>query len=155
MMSQEVITQVISDVLRKEGFIKWRNYDLLITQERIIFARYTREMYKTDNKAMVESLKGKSFKERMATTMSGNQRLYERYQDKPYDSIISATEGNFQIPINQITKVKRPMGVQYDQNHQEIPRKVIIVTNQGKHELKFHSVYASDGTYKAIKSLIK
>ncbi len=154
-MSQESLYQIIPNVTRKEGFLKVRSYNLVLTSTRIIFARYTKEMRKADDKALVESLKGKGFKARLVATMSGNERLYESYENKSFDTILSETEGNFEIPITQILKVKRPIGVRYDDNHQEIPRKVIIVTNQTKHELKFYTATASDEAYKALKNLVK
>ncbi len=154
-MSQETMHQIIPNVTRKEGFLKARLYNLILTSQRIIFARYTKEMRKADDKALVDSLKGKGFKDRLVATMSGNERLYGRYENQSFDTILSETEGNFEIPMAQIQKVKRPIGIRYDDNHQEIPRKVIIVTNQAKHELKFYTATASNDAYKVLKDLVK
>lgn len=154
-MSQETLNQIIDQVTRKEGFLKASTYNLVITNERLIFSKYTKAMQKEDDKALMESLKGKGFKDRFMETMSGNKRLYERYQDRSFEEILNETEGNFDIPFKQIKKVKRSMGGKSDDNNQEIPRKVTIIAENGSHELKFNSAQASDGTYNVLKSILK
>ena len=151
MSEDEKVLFIIPNVHQKEGFLKTQGYRLVLTNQRVIFAKVTKEMQKEEDKELKESLKGKSIKERMGTLMTGSKRVNEKYQAMSIDEILSETEGNFCLSNEDIRKVKRPMGTRFDENGQPYPRNITIHTQQGKHILKFHYAQESDEAYRILK----
>ncbi len=155
MSQNEKIMYIIQNVSIKEGLLRSPSYRVIVTNERLVFAKVTKEMVKEENQALKENLKGKGFKERVGVLMTSSQQAQERYQSMAVEEILRETEGNFAVPFTDIRKVKRPMGTRFDENNQPYPRNITIHTQQGKHVLKFHYANESDDAYRVLKDCEK
>lgn len=151
----EKIEHIIGSVARKEGFLKYQGYRLFFTNKRLIFGKLTKAMLKQEEKDFIESLKGKGFKARLGAVMTGNQTLYEKYQDVEPDMILNEMPGSFFIERSLLTKVKQPGVTRFDDNGQQINKNIVLKTTSGKHVLKIRDTHETDRAYQALKQYVK
>ena len=151
----ESLLGIITGAAKKIGIVKQKRYHIVVTDQRIVFAEITKAMVKEDQKKLVEETKGKGFMARMKIAMQANQIAAERFENMSIEEILQMSSENFAVHFSTVKKIKTPLGVRYDQNEQEMPKKVDIISEQGTHSLRFDTPKESNHAYKLLKDAHK
>jgi len=91
----------------KLGFLSYKQYYVFVTNKRLIFNRYTKEMAKAHDKSLNEKVKGQGFKERLKTIASHRVTLPEQYLTMDFEEIMALHEDNFSLNYDEINGIKR------------------------------------------------
>jgi hypothetical protein len=110
----EQIIGVIPAVSRKKGMFNIENFNVVVTEKRMIFALMTNEMIKEEAK---KAGKEGGLLSGIANAMTVGYTFYKRYFDMTPESALKETAGNFDIERSSLRKIKFVEG-QYkrDQN---------------------------------------
>lgn len=97
----EALIGIIPNASRKKNFFSMESFNIIVTNQRMIFAQMTNEMVKAEAAThRGEGIKG------VFKAMGAGANLWQRYQQMPPDQALAETPGNFGLYINQIRKVK-------------------------------------------------
>ena len=151
----EKILTILPNLSKKKGFFSLRrdNYTLVVTEQRLIFARLSKALYKkqiADVKAIMEKNKKNKvgFLSSMADRMTAYSNWFQRYYDMSIEEIISETSDNIVIEKSDIItlKVLQFMEVNEDsfQGKTRVPL-LIIKTKTDKYKFVFSNNYNSAG----------
>jgi hypothetical protein len=100
-MPGEALIGVIPNATRKKNLFSNESFNIIVTNQRMIFAQMTSEMIKAE----AATYKGQGIKG-VFKAMGAGGNLWQRYQQMPPDQALAETPGNFGLYINQIRKVK-------------------------------------------------
>ncbi len=92
------------------GLFNIKQYNIFITDERLIFSFMSKEAKKETQKRLDEKVKGKSFKERLSIIASHGYVLPEQYHEMAIDDIANEHPNNIVILLEDVVKlsIKRP-----------------------------------------------
>lgn len=149
----ESIIQIVGDIYVKRGMFKKDAYRLIFVQERVLFSHLTKAIRKEERKTFEESLRGKSFKERMGAVFHDNQRVYEKYEKLTSEEILSAGTASFSLDYKDVLSIKKK--VFFKTQDKEKPTKVTLKTINEELILSFSDETASNKTYKLIQENVQ
>ncbi len=132
----EPIVGLIPTVEIKKGLFKSETYHLVLTQQRLVFARLTSEMLKeAAAQAKAEAKEeGKGFFGQWGAVISSNSAIAERYLQMPVEAILAENPENFSIPLAEIKKAKTKSN--YDSEYDEADELIIEAGEKYKIKLK-------------------
>ncbi len=106
--SAESVVGVISFVERRKGLFGSESFNLVLTADRLVFAKVTSEMLKAAVAEARQEAKaqGKGFFGQWGAQLGASGNIAERYYQMPVDAILREHSDNFQLPLGQIQKVQ-------------------------------------------------
>lgn len=147
---EEKILGALPNVSLKKGLFKSILYNLVITDKRMIFARFRKELIKEEAKKRAEKLEeeGRGKVRQFFAKLGTGLTFYKRYFDMDPEEILKETEGNFFIVPSNVSKIRLKKGsVSYDEDGNvgyENPHTLFITTSSGeKLKLLFRSDFNS------------
>lgn len=114
-MDAETIVGIIPDLKHKKGFLKYEGCNVIVTNNRLIVARMTKQMRKA-----------------LADTSAE-----EKYRGMAVEDILSETEGNFAIDASGINRLRVERGAGGDIDTSGGPDRLILKSTAGKHVFTF------------------
>jgi hypothetical protein len=108
----EPVVGVLPVLERRKGVLSTEAFTLVLTSQRLVFARLTTEM----QRAVVEQAKqaakaeGKGFLGQWGAVLGVTSALRERYSRLPVEAILGEHPDNFSIPIQEVRQVKIKSG---------------------------------------------
>ncbi|MFH1722199.1 MAG: zinc ribbon domain-containing protein [Candidatus Altiarchaeota archaeon] len=141
-MAAESVVAVLPIVRRKKGLFGQETFNLVFTQQRIIFAQLTSDMIKVEAKRKNDEAKaeGKGFLSRMASSAFSGYSLHERYPAMAPEDVLAETPGNFSLTPADISSYKVKGGGTYYENDgtaRSKPNELEIKSSQGKLKFQF------------------
>jgi hypothetical protein len=100
-MPGETFVGVIPSATRKKGMFSQEAFNIVVTNQRMIFAQMTPEMIKNE----AASYRGQGIKGAFKA-MGAGYSLWQRYPQMSPDQALAETPGNFGIYLNHVRKVK-------------------------------------------------
>jgi len=132
----EGIVGVISMVQRRKGLFGSESFTLVLTLERLIFAKMTSEMLKdavVDARQQAKS-QGKGFFGQWKAQLGAYSARARAYFDMPVEAILREHPDNFQIPVSQVRKVQVRHGA-YDEETNTPDQLIIHAGNKYRFNL--------------------
>ena len=114
-MDAETIIGIIPSLKHKKGFLKYEGCNVIVTNNRLIVARMTKEIRKA-----------------LADTSPE-----EKYRGMAIEAILSETEGNLAIAADEIKRIRVERGSGGDIEVSGGPDRLIVRTTSGKHLFTF------------------
>ena len=150
----EVIEVFIPHVKLKVGLLKSTPYHLIVTNERLLMIQNTKAVQKAAQQRLLQTLKGKSMKERMLASLSMNSALAQHYENLGPEGALLETPGNHAYPRHTLIKVRTSIGAGYDENNRPTSGTITLTTTTGK--LVFKGATTEDGerAYHALKKAL-
>jgi hypothetical protein len=102
-MPAETLTGIIPGASRKKNMLSAEGFNIIVTGQRMIFAQMTSQMVQEEAKRKAA---GKGFFGGMAAGMGAGFDLWKRYLEMPPEQALRENPGNFDIPLNQIRRIK-------------------------------------------------
>ena len=100
-MPGETFIGVIPNAQRKKNMFSTETFNIVVTNQRMVFALATTDMIKAEAMSHKgEGIKG-AFK-----AMTAGYNLWQRYPGMSPDQAMAETPGNFCVYLNQVRKVK-------------------------------------------------
>ncbi len=113
-MDGEAVIGVLPNLARKKGFLGFGRdtFNVVLTQNRIIFALLTSQMIKDEAQRAREEAKarGDNIFKKMWNTATAGYNVHKRYPAMAPDAILAETAGNFVIDPNAVTRMKYKNG---------------------------------------------
>jgi hypothetical protein len=100
-MPGETFIGVIPNARRKKNMLSTETFNIVITNQRMVFALVTSDMIKAE----AASHKGEGIKGAFKA-MTAGYNLWQRYPGMSPDQAMAETPGNFSVYMNQVRKVK-------------------------------------------------
>jgi len=100
-MPGEAFIGVIPNAQRKKNMFSTETFNIVVTNQRMVFALVTSDMIKAE----AQSHKGEGIKG-VFKAMAAGYNLWQRYPGISPDQVMAETPGNFSIYMNQVRKVK-------------------------------------------------
>jgi hypothetical protein len=97
----ETLIGIIPSASRKKNLFTMESFNIIVTNQRMIFAQMTNEMIKAE----AATYKGQGIKG-VFKAMGAGGNIWQRYQQMPPDQALAETPGNFGLYLNQVRKVK-------------------------------------------------
>jgi hypothetical protein len=97
----EALIGVIPAASRKKSLFSMESFNIVVTNQRMVFAQMTNDMIKAEAAAHRGQGIGGVFK-----AMTSGYSLWQRYPQMSPDQALAETPGNFGVYLNQIRKVK-------------------------------------------------
>ena len=141
----ENLVGIIPGVHRKKGLFGSETFNILVTDNRLVFALLTNDIIKEQ----AAQLKGQGFMARLQGAASG-EYITRRYQDMPPEQALKESPGNFTITTSDVKKIKIKMGSANTGNVHDDDGKLEIQTNRDK-----LSFVLPAGSYPAAKTVLK
>ena len=135
---EEKILGVIPNAALKKGLFKSILYNLVITDKRMIFARFRKELIKEEAKKRTERLEeeGKGKVRQFFAKLGTGLTFYKRYFDMDPEEILKETEDNFFIMPSNVNKIRLKEGsVIHDEDgdvESQNPHTLLITTTSGE-----------------------
>jgi len=135
---EEKILGALPNVSLKKGLFKSILYNLVITDKRMIFARFRKELIKEEAKKRAEKLEeeGRGKVRQFFAKLGTGFTFYKRYFDMDPEEILKETEGNFFITPSNVGKIRLKKGsVSRDEDgdvEYENPHTLFITTTSGE-----------------------
>jgi hypothetical protein len=146
---EEKILGVVPNFKKSKSWGRWDTYSLVVTDQSFIFALMTSQMVKDAAAEAQKNAKevGKGFFARWGDQIKSGFTLYQKYYNMPVESILEESKENFQLQLDNISKVivKKKTG---DENLADTTE-IKIETASGKQE------YFIDGTSKEMVGLFE
>ena len=122
----EPVIGIIAGLAQQKG-LSARQYNLIVTQQRLIFARLTDQMLKgaMDQAKQEAKAEGRGFFGQWGSLFKANAKLCERYYQMPIDLIVRENPENFVLYPQQIRKVRIQIANAFDETNNNIDRLVI------------------------------
>ncbi|MEA3313198.1 MAG: hypothetical protein U9Q18_02340 [Caldisericota bacterium] len=141
-MEEEKVLGVIPHVGLKKGLFKPESCNLVITNRRVIVAKFSKDIYKKETQERVEETKQEGrgrFKQFLASA-STMTTFYKRYLDMEPEDILKETPGTFTIEPSTVIKTQLKEGRRYsdeDGFEQQNPHSLLIVMPKAKLQFNF------------------
>jgi hypothetical protein len=122
----EPVIGIIAGLAQQKG-LSARQYNLVVTQQRLIFARLTEQMLKD---AMGEArqeakAEGRGFFGQWGAQFKANAKVCERYYHMPIDMILRENPDNFVIYPQQVKRVRIQMADAFNETGNNVDRLII------------------------------
>ncbi|MFB6088234.1 MAG: hypothetical protein ABEK36_00465 [Candidatus Aenigmatarchaeota archaeon] len=148
MNKEENVLGVVKDL--QTGFLGRNIYNLVLTDQRLIFAKYSTELMKQERERALEGAQDKGFFGRWKASLTSGFNFHNRYHSMEPDEIIREDEENFVINSEEIKSVKL-RGRRFDPgSDKREPNKMEIVWSGGKEKFKFEKQ-----TVNQVKEILK
>jgi len=135
MSEKENILGVIRDL--RTGFLGRNSYNLVLTDRRLIFAKYSSELMKQEREKAVEGAQDKGFFGKWKASVSSGFNFHKRYYSMEPREILQENEDNYEIRPEEITSIKlRGRGFDSGADKRE-PNKMKIKWSGGKEKFNF------------------
>jgi len=133
----EGVVGVIPLLERRKGLLGSESFTLVLTLERLIFAKMTAQMLKEIVAQARQEAKaqGKGFFGQWGAQLGAYSAHAQRYLQMPVEAILRENPDNFQIPVAQVRKVRIRSGY-HDQDHSDPDRLEIHAGNKMRFSLK-------------------
>jgi hypothetical protein len=133
----EPVIGIIRGLAQQKGFSA-RQYNLVVTQQGLVFARLTDQMLKAAVSQAKQEAKGqgRGVFGQLGAMARANAKLCERYYNMPVDMIIQETPDNFVIYPQQIKRVRVQIANAFDESNNTIDRLVIQAGSRLVFQLK-------------------
>ena len=143
-MEEEKILGVIPKVSLRRSLFKVENFNLVVTDKRIIAAKFTKEIYKKEaNKRAKEAKeKGHGRFKQFLSSAGTSFTFYKRYLDMPLEEILGETAGTFTVEPSNVKDIRLKEGrssVDEDGSENKNPNTLLIVTSNSKLKFNFNS----------------
>jgi hypothetical protein len=102
-MPGETLTGIIPGASRKKNLISAEGFNIIVTNQRMVFALMTNQMVQEEVK---RNAAGKGFFGGVAAGMSAGYSLWRRYLEMPPEQALLENPENFDVHLNQIRRVK-------------------------------------------------
>lgn len=134
--ASEPVIGIISGLGQQKG-LSGRAYNLVVTQQRLVFARLTDQMLKaaTEQSKQDAKAEGKGFFGQWGAMFKANAIICERYYHMPMDMILQETPDNFVVYPQQVRRVRILTANSTDQSNM-IDRLQIHATSKMTFQLK-------------------
>jgi hypothetical protein len=121
----------------QKGLFKSENYNLVVTTQRLAFARLTNEMRKAEIEMAKQQAKaeGKGFLKQWGAGLGAGRAIRERYATMSIDEIMREHPDNFTIPLGQINKVRLIRGSMDDEGGSSPDQMIIHAASKMKFTL--------------------
>jgi hypothetical protein len=128
--SSEPVIGIIGGLGQQKG-LSARAYNLIVTQQRLVFARLTDQMLKaaTEQSKQEAKAEGRGFFGQWGAMFKANAKVCERYYQMPIDMILQETPDNFVVYPQQVRRVRILIANSMDQTN-TIDRLVIHATSK-------------------------
>lgn len=138
---EEKVLGAIPNVSLKKGLFKSVIYNLIVTNERLLFAKFRKELFKEEARERAEELEeqGKGKIRQFFAKLGTGFTFYKRYLDMDPEDILKETEDNFFLTPQAVRSIKLKRGrVSYDEDGDEYqnPHTLLITTTSGE-KMKF------------------
>jgi hypothetical protein len=150
--SSESVVGVLSFLERRKGLMGSEAFNLVLTADRLVFAKLTSDMLKAAVAQARQDAKaqGKGFFGQWGAQLGASGNIAARYFEMPVDAILRENPDNYQLPLQQIQKVQVKHG-HYDEQ-QTNPDYLII---QAGNKMRFNLKGISAGeAKKALKQVL-
>lgn len=129
--TSEPVLGIIRGLGQQKG-LKAISYNLIVTQQRLVFAELTPQMLKSAVGQAKQEAKGegRGLFGQWGAMATANAKLCERYLTTPIDMIIRENPRNFVIYPQQIKNVRILIANRYDESGNNIDRLVIRATSK-------------------------
>jgi hypothetical protein len=148
----ERVVAVIGNLTEVAGFmgVKSKTYTLVITDQRLIFARLTKERMNAIVAQARDEAKaaGKGFFGQWGAQLGSSFNYHELYSQMTPEEALAETPDNYAIDRSTIVSVKYKTGTM-DENGASTPDRVIIKTASGKHKIQVN------GSLRAVKDTLR
>jgi hypothetical protein len=150
--SSESVVGVLSFVERRKGLLGSEAFNLVLTADRLVFAKVTSEMLKEaiDEARRGAKAQGKGFFGQWGAQLGASGSIAERYYQMPVDAILRENPDNFQLPLGQIQKVQVKHG-QFDE--QQTNPDYVVIHAGGKMRFNLKGVSAGQAK-KALREVL-
>jgi len=122
--SAEPVLGIVPGVDYRKGLFSSKSYNLILTSQRIVFARLTSDMLKCASRRAKEQAKaqGKGFFGQWGASMGAHKALAERYHQMTVEEILREHGDNFFVLNQHVRKVnvKRRSSVDDEAMHDEM-----------------------------------
>ncbi len=146
--TSEKVTGVIPAL--STGWLGRQSYSLIVTDHRLIFAKYSSELMKQEREKAVAGLDDKGFFGRWKASVSSGFNFHERYYEMDPETILKEDEDNYEITPEEIESVKTKSG-NWDLEHSKSQaNEMTIKWSGGKEKFKFHQMNP-----KQVKGVLK
>jgi len=124
-------------VERRKGLFGSEAFNLVLTPQRLVFARLTSDMVRDAGEQAKQSAEadGKGFFGQWRARMGANSFIVERYHSMPIGEILREHPDNFSIPNQQVRKVEVKRG-HFDEDMQDPDQLIIHAGDKLKFNLK-------------------
>ena len=141
----EEIVSVIPLVYRPKSFGRRDSFTIICTNERTVFANFTGKMMKEAvNEARAQAKEeGKGFFGQWGAQLTSTSNYHQRYWEMKPDEILAQTEGNFDLPHNQLVKLKVKKKVSHDEDDFQVRTEMQYETANSKYKFMIDS-YSKD-----------
>jgi len=147
MDGKENVLGVVEDL--RTGFLGRSSYNLVVTDLRLIFSKYSTELMKQEREKALEGAKDKGFFGRWKASLSSGFDFKNRYYEMEPETILQEGEDNFEIKLEEVRSVKlRERGWNPGLDKRD-PNKMEIKWSGGKEKFKFEKQ-----TAKQVKELL-
>jgi len=140
-MENEQIVGVIPNVSLKKGLFRSELFTFVITNRRLIAAKWSKQIYKqeVDERKREAKQEGKGKLKQLFAAAGTMFAFADRYLTMNPDEILQETAGSFAVEPGAVQKVKFKPGY-FDQNNDtETPSTLLLVTTGGKLKFSFKS----------------
>lgn len=140
-MEKEKVLGVIPNAGLKKGLFKSDSCNLVVTNKRVIVAKFSKDIYKKEARERTEKAKqeGRGRFKQFLSSASTMMTFYKRYLDMLPEDILKETPGTFAIDPGTVVKIQLREGRRYsdeDGFEQQNPHSLLIVMPKAK--LQFH-----------------
>lgn len=143
-MEEEKVIGVIPKASLRRGLFKVENFNLVVTDKRIIAAKFTNEIYKEEARKRAKEAKEEGhgrFKQFLSSAGTGFT-FYKRYLDMSPEDILRETAGTFTIETSNVRDIRLREGRSFtdeDGFENKNPNTLLIVTPNSKLKFNFSS----------------
>lgn len=134
MNKKENVLGVIEDL--RTGLLGRNSYNLVLTDRRLIFAKYSTELMKKEREKALEGAQDKGFFGRWKASISSGFNFHKRYYNMEPEEILREGEDNYEIRPEEIKSVKLRGGFDPGSDKRD-PNKMDIAWSGGKEKFKF------------------
>ncbi len=141
-MEEEKVLGVIPHAGLKKGLFKSESCNLVVTNKRIIVAKFSNDVYKKEVRERVEETKqeGRGRFKQFLSSAGTMTTFYKRYLDVLPEDILKETPGTFVIEPSTVVKTQLKEGRRYsdeDGFKQQNPHSLLIVMPKAKLQFNF------------------
>ncbi len=141
-MEEEKVLGVIPNAGLKKGLFKSESCNLVVTNNRVIVAKFSKDIYKKEARERAEETKqeGRGRFKQFLSSASTMTTFYKRYLDMLPEDILKETPGTFVIEPSTVVKTQLREGRRYrdeDGFEQQNPHSLLIVMPTAKLQFNF------------------
>lgn len=141
-MEEEKILGVIPYAGLKKGLFKSESCNLVVTNKRVIVAKFSMDVYKKEAQERAEETKqeGRGRFKQFLSSANTMATFHKRYLDMLPEDILKETPGTFAIEPSTVVKIQLKEGRSYrdeDDFKKQDPHSLLIVMPEAKLQFNF------------------